>query len=117
MEFREALISLGVNLTETLHRFSGNEGLLRRFVMRFPQDNTYEKLKDAVAQSDVHEIETTAHTLKGVAANLGFGKLQNACNDLVLAVREGREADVPVLYDKVRAEHEKILLYLGQVDA
>lgn len=117
MEFRDALISLGVNLPETLHRFSGNEGLLRRFAMRFPQDDTYQKLKDAVAKSDAHEIETTAHTLKGVAANLGFGRLQNACNDLVLAVREGRTADVPALYKEVNSEYENILLFLGQVDA
>lgn len=117
MEFRDALISLDVNLPETLHRFSGNEGLLRRFVMRFPQDATYRELKDAIEQGDSQKIERTAHTLKGLSANLGFGKLQAACNDLVIAVRQGQGSSVPALYETVRAEYDKILQYLGQVDA
>ena len=98
MEFQELCGRLSVDYAATLARFSGNEGLFRRFLLRFPSDGTFAKLQ---AAGDLTGMETGAHTLKGVSANLGLSRLQTACDQLVQAIRRGDEAAVPGLYAQV----------------
>ena len=101
MEFQELCGRLSVDYAATLARFSGNEGLFRRFLLRFPSDGTFAKLQAAQAAGDLTGMETGAHTLKGVSANLGPSRLQTACDQLVQAIRRGDEAAVPGLYAQV----------------
>ena len=50
-------------------------------------DPTYFSLVEAVEKKDYSLIEREAHTLKGVAANLGLDSLRYASDGLVQAVR------------------------------
>ena len=61
-----------------LARFGGSEALLLRFLRRLPEDKTFAALSDAVAAGDLTGVERGAHTLKGVAANLGLDALRDA---------------------------------------
>lgn len=69
-------------------RFMGNENLLKKFVKNFPDDPTYGRLCEAMEAKDWPQVEMSAHTLKGVAANLSFSKLFQASADLVSVIRE-----------------------------
>lgn len=75
-------------LPETLSRFGGNEQLFLRFFKTFPSDPTWKQLCDAMQQKDYHNIEISAHTLKGVSANLGLTHFSHVCNEVVSAVRQ-----------------------------
>lgn len=101
MEFQELCARLSVDYAATLARFSGNEGLFRRFLLRFPSDGTFAKLQAAQAAGDLPGMENGAHTLKGVAANLGLSRLQEASDQLVQAIRRGDGDAVPALYAQV----------------
>lgn len=116
MLFDHALEELCADVQGTLHRFSGNRGLLKKFMLKFPQDATFEKLSAAVAQGDYEAVETTAHTLKGVAANLGFVRLYEACGDLVQAVRQGQYETISALFELTKEEYEKIVSCLTRVE-
>lgn len=118
MELKEALNTVGVDIEATLHRFGNNQGLLERFVRKFPQDDTYEKLKQAVVQGDLPEIERAAHTLKGTSANLGFQALSDICHEMVQTIREGAMTaeQMQALMDKVTIEHEKIMVAIRMID-
>lgn len=109
MEFQELCAKLSIDYPTTLARFSGNEALLRRFLLRFPSDATFSQLEAAQAAGDLPAVERTAHTLKGVAANLGLSELQNVCDQLVQAVRRGDTAAIPALYRQVETVHHAVV--------
>lgn len=60
------------NYSAVKDRFCGNENLLEKFVVKFLKDPTYKNLEGSVNEGDRQGIEMNAHTLKGVAGNLGF---------------------------------------------
>lgn len=105
----------GVDTETTLHRFAGNESLLKRFVQKFPQDPTYQSLREAVEGDEPAQVERAAHTLKGIAANLGYQALSDRCADLVSAIRNGETGDNAALFQSVTEEYDKIVRAIGQI--
>lgn len=71
----EKLLSLNVNIDETLERFVGNENLYFKCLGKFIDDNNYQNLKQAIVDGNVLDAFESAHALKGVAANLGLSDL------------------------------------------
>ncbi len=104
------------DLEGTLRRFGGSEQLLRRFVQKFPQDTTFAALKDAAEQKNYPEIEKAAHTLKGIAGNLGFTALYQGCSDLVAAVRNGNLEQADTLWETVQREYETVTDAVTQIE-
>ena len=49
---RQLLLDAGVDVDEALGRFLGNEALMMKFLLRFPGDENFSRLKEAMAQSD-----------------------------------------------------------------
>lgn len=82
-------------------RFMGNENLLKKFVKNFPDDPTYGRLCEAMEAKDWPQVEMSAHTLKGVAANLSFSKLFQASADLVSVIREQETEKADGLFSEV----------------
>ena len=116
MTFEEALVTLGVNTEEVLARFSGNEMLMRKFVMKFPSDRSFSDTKVALSVMDKKAIETSAHTLKGVSGNLGFSSLYEASSALVNAVRAGDDENIAPLGEKVISIGDNIVRVLSSVE-
>lgn len=100
---------LGGEPARVLARFGGNEALWLRFAIKFRDDKTYGLLQTSVNEDDGDGIETHAHTLKGVSANLGFDNLSTASAAVVNAVRGGEREKIPELFDLVTTEYEKVL--------
>lgn len=103
---------LGEDLTPAVQRFGGNESLYERFLKKFPQDPTAAALEKAVEQKNYEEVERSAHTLKGVAANLGLETLRTGSDALVQAVRRGEYQNVNSLYETFAAEYARVIKIL-----
>lgn len=117
MELMEALRPVVADEEQTLRRFMGNLALYRKFALKFPQDENISLLEEAAATGDWPAAERFAHTLKGVAANLGFAELAQAAADLVTALRQGAEgAALSPLLDEVRARHREVLAAIARCD-
>lgn len=116
MTLLEALRDAGVDTAETLRRFSGNEALLERFIRQFPKEETFPHLVSAVRENRWEEAGRLAHTLKGIAGNLGFRRLQERCAALVLTVRENRLEEAPPAFEAVSEEYGLLIGLLGQLD-
>ena len=116
MDLSEILQEAGVNYSDLIKRFAGNEAMLRKFLLKLPQDKTYEDLTDKVAEKDYDGILTAAHTLKGISANLGFDRLSAACAKVVSAVREGRNEDCLSCCQEVRTEYETAVKCIGKIE-
>lgn len=112
----EAAKELNIDLEGTLGRFSGNEGLYLRFLRRLPQDKTFEQLAQGVEQGDAQIMEQAAHTLKGVAANLGLEDLRQASDGVVQAVRAGQTGEACGQFERVRQAFQRACDVLGGLE-
>ena len=72
-------------------RFMNNEKLWEKFAVKFLEDQTYERLQGAMESREKTRAFEEAHTLKGVAGNLGFQQLFGACSEMVEALRSDSE--------------------------
>lgn len=112
---KEILQGLGVDYEALLRRFSGNEMILKKFLLKFPQDQTFPTLQKHVAEAVYAEVERDAHTLKGLSANLGFARLSEHCAALVSCVRNGEQDQANALFEHVRDEYERIVQGLALI--
>ena len=82
------LQDLGIDVQRTLERFGGMWHILEKFLLKFPEDPTFREFKDAQATKNSELLERTAHTLKGLSANLGIQQLSDLCATCVNAIRQ-----------------------------
>ena len=101
--FKEIFATYGVDYDATLRRFAGNMALYLRVLGMLPNDKSLEKLGAAIDSGDLDNAFEAAHTLKGVAGNLGLTPL---CEAEPLRAREKR-SDYVELYTAVQAEYQK----------
>ena len=107
--------ALRFDLSGALARFGGSEALLLRFLRRLPEDKTFAELSAAVTSNDLPGVERAAHTLKGVAANLGLEALQASSDALVVAVRTGAGDQIPTLFVQLRGDYETACRDIAQL--
>lgn len=105
-----------MDLRGTLERFANMEPLLVKFLKKFTEDPSFGELSQAVADKDYPLIERSAHTLKGVAGNLGFQSLFLINQEIVDAVRAGNYSSIDDCFARDKEEYDKILKYLAVLD-
>jgi len=98
---------MGADYEDVLSRLR-SEVLVRKFALKFLDDDSYANLKAAMESGNAPEAFRGAHTLKGVAVNLGFTALYNVSSALTEKLRsqeydnlDGLIADVKKQYDIV----------------
>ncbi|MEO6856346.1 MAG: response regulator, partial [Rhodoferax sp.] len=81
----------GLNLALGLSRVMGKESLYLGMLHMFlaGQATASQQIQERVAQGDTSTAERLAHTLKGVAGNIGASPLQQAASEVELALRAG----------------------------
>ena len=103
---REQLEMAGIRVDEALERFMNNEGLMLKYLLRFPQDENFAQLRQALQDRDVTRAYTAAHTLKGVVGNLAmttlFEQVSRMVEDLRREDLEGAATGMPVLEEQYR---------------
>lgn len=107
-EYKKKLMANGVDFDRTMERFIGNEDLYEKFLLKFINDKSYTHMLDMIASGNVEESFKAAHTLKGVAANLGLDNLFHATVPLVELFRAGSMEGYGPLLEKVSIEYNSI---------
>ncbi len=84
----------GLNFAEGLPRVPGNRKLYLKLLRQFSvqQAEASAQIGEQLKSGDRATAERTAHTVKGVAANLGVKAVQAAAGELEKALHEGAEA-------------------------
>jgi two-component system, sensor histidine kinase and response regulator len=79
-----------INVAETLQRLGGSMDLYRKLLSRFVNDHSgaAQKIGIALAAGDRAGAQHEAHTIKGVAGNLGAESLYLAAGELERAIRQ-----------------------------
>lgn len=101
MTLSEFYNSIGESLSEVIGRLRMEERV-KKYLLLFLEDPSFNELKEAFESKDAKTAFRAAHTLKGVAANLGLNKLSNTSSDLTEDLRPG------VFTDKSQALLEKV---------
>lgn len=116
-DFRTIFESYGADYPTTMARFMGKEDMYLRFLDMLFQDDSLQKLGDALDGGDWTAAFEAAHTLKGVAGNMGLSPLYRAVCGIVEPLRAGeRRSDYPALYQAICMEFkeaEKLRRELG----
>ncbi len=75
---------MNLNRALALERVGGDEDLLREIAGLFLEDypSLISKIQQAIAESDAHNLERAAHSLKGSIANFGSEAAYQASFDL-----------------------------------
>jgi two-component system, sensor histidine kinase and response regulator len=80
----------GIDLADSLKRVAGNRRLYRSLLEQFvsKQGDAGLQIADALGSGDRELAGRIAHTVKGVAGNLGIGLVQSAAEKVERAIRE-----------------------------
>ncbi len=114
MNFDELLTELGIDGPVLRSRFAGMDKIAERFLMRFPDDPTMQLLKQALDAGQVEEAERAAHTLKGIAANLGLDNLSSKAAACVNFIRSDDFEAARRQYSIISTEYERIIQILSK---
>ena len=106
----------GIDVDEALARFVQNEALMMKFLLRFPGDENFSRLKETMAQSDAVGAFEAAHTLKGVASNLSMKDIFRWTSMIVEDLRAGDLTAAKEKMPALEAAYSNALTVLGQVE-
>jgi signal transduction histidine kinase/DNA-binding response OmpR family regulator len=101
----------GLNAADGLRRVAGNRKLYLKLLRQFAdqQADAATQLAEQLKAGDLETAERTAHTVKGIAANLAIADVQASAGALEKAIRE--QAD-PVRLETLRQEFAAVLFEL-----
>lgn len=104
---RNKLESVGIDVDGTMQRFLGNQELFVKFMKKFTNDQEIIKLKEALANKEYEDVYTSAHTLKGVCANLGMIPLFNVFSLMCQDCRANSYDKLDNLFGQAKIEYDK----------
>jgi len=85
----------GIDTVSGIKRVGGNKSLYSKLLVKFHEE--YPKadtnIVDALEQDDRELAQRLAHTVKGVAGNIGANDLQEVAGHLETAIKRGADAD------------------------
>ncbi len=110
----------GLAVRSALKNLGGNEGLYKKLLVRFTEsyENFPEQIREALKAGDQQLAVRLAHTIKGVAGNLGAGSLAEVSADLEKALAAGKEHETLLVQaeDVLRQTVESIRLLLADAE-
>lgn len=106
-KFRRQMEENGADIDTTIKRFLGNEAMYMKFIMKFLDDKNLAHINEGIQNRDYKAVFEGAHSLKGVAANLGLDPVCDLSSQLTELLRgktetgEVDEAQVAALRDRL----------------
>jgi CheY-like chemotaxis protein len=88
----------GVDTQSGLARVGGKVGVYRKILQQFAksQADAPARIRGALQGHDTATAEREAHTLKGVAGNIGAGEIQAAATRLETAIKQGSDTEARI---------------------
>lgn len=118
--FKAALEEMGMDVDNTVKRFMGNESLYLKFLNKYQADQSVASIRQSIAEQNAEETFKSAHTLKGVAANLGLDPIAQYASDIVelfrgkTAFSEVDTARLDTLNGELKDKHDALIKLLAE---
>jgi len=78
-----------IDVTEGIKRVMNNSKLYGKLLVKFKDDKNLAELDEALAGGDLTKAQASAHTLKGLAANLSLTELFKQSLELETQIKAG----------------------------
>ncbi len=106
---------VGGDLTSTVGRL-GSTAMVERFLRMFAGDDSFDMLAAAMSAGDVQRAFRAAHTLKGVAANMGLERLRAAASELTEALRGGDMGSAKELFPAAETAYRQVYAGVDELE-
>ncbi len=103
------------NYQEVLRRLP-SESFVKKLVKKYAEDGSFDQLVDSVEKKDWETAFRMAHTMKGIALNLGFDQLYQTSNEITEALRGAKPLENYDLLEAVKQSHEGIMKAIGELE-
>lgn len=113
--FSEFCAQAGINYKELIDRF-GNSDIAKRFIKKFPSDESFCSLKNALSDGDVKAAFIAAHTLKGLCLNLCFTDLAAASSAVTESLRSENIDQAKLQFPEVERLYEILIQHINTLD-
>lgn len=108
MKLQEFYEELNGNYEDVKSRLT-DEDRIEKFVIRFLEDDSFQKIVSAREHNNDMDVFRAIHTLKGISLNMGFVGLYQACYQMTEAVRDGTKLENEALFKDVEKEYHKTI--------
>ena len=101
----------GVKVAESIRRIGGNVGLYYSLLAKFKssQKNVVHVIRESLSVDDTKTAERIAHTLRGVAGNLGAESLHKQAELLERHIASGIHGDIDLMLTQIDLEISKLI--------
>ncbi len=103
------LTQAGVDISDALGRFMGNENMYEKFLNKFLDDGNFLKLNEALKSGDYGAALEASHTLKGVCGNLSMTALFELLTEQVKDLRAENYDHAKELMGSITQKYEDII--------
>ena len=105
----DALNRYGANTPEGLTRCMNNEAFYIMLVNKALADRRLDQLEQQIAAKDLEAAFETAHTLKGMYANLSLDPLTKPVSEITELLRNKSDADYTALLAEAKAQYAALV--------
>lgn len=113
MTIEECYAAMDGDYEGMLSRMTTKE-LVERFAVKFLKDTTYDRLEQALKEENYKDAFVAAHTLKGLATNLGFTSLYEKSSVLTEELRGDKKPADEKAFEEVTKAYEKTVAALKE---
>lgn len=115
MTLEEFYQAVGGDYKEVIERIPSKDMVLR-FVRRFAEDTTFSDWQTAQKKQDIQAAFRAAHTMKGIAANLGFENLTRVSEELTEELRPGTNMGSDMLRKEFEEAYRDVIDKITKLD-
>ncbi len=109
----------GINVASGINRIGGNQTVYKEILQQFRHDSgeTLDEIQTAVAASDYETASQKAHSIKGVAGNIGADDLYQVAMSLEMALKQEKTQVISPLMDTFSQQFQKVMNSIFKLDA
>ncbi|WP_294705537.1 Hpt domain-containing protein [uncultured Fusobacterium sp.] len=115
MKLNDLKNKIEIDIEGSLARFGNMESFYIKFLKKFVDDKSFETLSSGIENKNLKDIKDGAHTLKGVAGNLGLKKIYDISKKL-MEINDEVDENILMLYKDLKNEIEKTKEVLKNLD-
>ncbi|MEG0811815.1 MAG: Hpt domain-containing protein [Eubacterium sp.] len=104
----ESLREYGADMDGAMGRFLKDMDLYKVCFTAFLNDENFQKLEESLLEKNYIDAFESAHTLKGVAGNMGLTPIYQIICTLVEALRNNEHTRLDDLYKAITEERQKL---------
>jgi PAS domain S-box-containing protein len=108
----------GIDVQDGLNRVAGNKKLYRNILVKFrdSQTDAFDRINVALNSDDFETATRDAHTLKGIAGNIGAKDIQEAAKNVEYQLKESNVDDLERLLADLNEELSKVVRGISILD-